>query len=218
MKNVLLMMLAMVVAFNATAVDRFYIEDVAVNPGETLTLSIMLDNATAYTAFQTDLYLPDGLTLLQEDGDYLIDLTARKARDHNIASQLQTDGSIRIMSYSPRINAYSGNNGALVTIQVTAAVDFSGPATIALKNTLFTTTAGVEVALNDEECVVSVPEHKGDVNGDDKVSIGDVTSLISYLLSGDAAAIDIAQADVNGDGKISIGDVTELINILLTSH
>ena len=65
----------------------------------------MLDNATAYTAFQTDLYLPDGLTLLQEDGDYLIDLTARKARDHNIASQLQTDGSIRIMSYSPRIFA-----------------------------------------------------------------------------------------------------------------
>lgn len=56
----------------------------------------------------------------------------------------------------------------------------------------------------------------GDVNGDDKVSIADVTALINYLLSGDASAINIELADCNHDGEIKIGDVTALINFLLS--
>ena len=56
----------------------------------------------------------------------------------------------------------------------------------------------------------------GDVNNDGKISIGDVTALISYLLSGDETGINLLAADINGDQKISIGDVTDLISILLT--
>jgi hypothetical protein len=58
------------------------------------------------------------------------------------------------------------------------------------------------------------PGMNGDVNGDGKLSIGDVTSLIYQLLSGDELP---AYCDVNGDGKVSIGDVTELINMLLST-
>ena len=54
----------------------------------------------------------------------------------------------------------------------------------------------------------------GDVNGDGKLSIGDVTSVINDLLSGGELP---AYCDVNGDGKVSIGDVTELINMLLST-
>lgn len=61
---------------------------------------------------------------------------------------------------------------------------------------------------------------KGDVNGDGRVSIKDVTALISYLLNGDYTedkdeTINEEGADVNGDGKISINDVTDLIHMLL---
>ena len=52
----------------------------------------------------------------------------------------------------------------------------------------------------------------GDVNGDGKVTINDVTTLIDILLSGDPTP---ASADVNGDGKVSINDVTALIDYLL---
>ena len=54
---------------------------------------------------------------------------------------------------------------------------------------------------------------RGDVNGDGQVSIGDVTSLIDYLLGG--GNISIGAADVNLDGQVSIGDVTTLIDYLL---
>ena len=201
----------------AAATDRFYIEDFTIAPGETRTVSIMLDNETTYTAFQTDIYMPAGLTIEMEDGDYIFDLTERKSRDHLIASQPQADGAIRVISYSNRINSFSGNSGALVTFNVSAATDFTGPATIALRNTLFTTIAGVEIPFGDETCTVSVLliGIKGDVNGDGSISISDVTALIDYLLSGNANGINLVGADCNTDGSISISDVTALIDRLL---
>ena len=201
----------------AAATDRFYIEDFTIAPGETQTVSIMLDNETAYTAFQTDIYMPAGLTIEMEDGDYIFDLTDRKSRNHMIASQPQPDGAIRVISYSNRINSFSGNSGALVTFNVSAATDFTGPATIALRNTLFTTIAGIEIPFGDETCTVSVPVIgiKGDVNGDGSISISDVTALIDYLLSGNANGISLVGADCNTDGSISISDVTALIDRLL---
>lgn len=53
----------------------------------------------------------------------------------------------------------------------------------------------------------------GDVSGDGKVSIADVTALIDVLLTGDDVG---TVADVNGDGKVSIADVTALIDYLLS--
>ena len=57
---------------------------------------------------------------------------------------------------------------------------------------------------------------RGDVNGDSEVTISDVTSLIDYLLSGDASAINTDAADCNQDNGVSIADVTALIDYLLS--
>ena len=56
---------------------------------------------------------------------------------------------------------------------------------------------------------------RGDVDGDGNVSIADVTALIDYLLSGDAAAIVLEAADCDMSGNVNISDVTELIDYLL---
>ncbi len=57
---------------------------------------------------------------------------------------------------------------------------------------------------------------KGDVDADGRVNISDVTSLIDYLLSGDAVLIDLANADIDNDGGVNISDVTALIDYLLS--
>jgi hypothetical protein len=54
----------------------------------------------------------------------------------------------------------------------------------------------------------------GDVNNDGRLTISDVTDLISLLLSEGEVT---PQADVNGDGRLAIADVTELISLLLNS-
>ena len=55
----------------------------------------------------------------------------------------------------------------------------------------------------------------GDINGDGKLSITDVASLIDQLLA-DGDLPDYC--DVNGDGKVSINDVTFLIDMLLNGN
>lgn len=54
---------------------------------------------------------------------------------------------------------------------------------------------------------------RGDVNGDKRVTIADVTALISLVLSGEPAP---SQADCNLDENINIGDVTALISYVLS--
>lgn len=61
-------------------------------------------------------------------------------------------------------------------------------------------------------------ENSGDINGDGKLSITDVTSLIGLILNGDDVLSGNPAADVNGDGKVNIVDVTALVDILLTTE
>ena len=56
---------------------------------------------------------------------------------------------------------------------------------------------------------------RGDVNGDGSVNISDVTTLIDYLLTGNASGISLSGADCNQDGSINISDVAALIDRLL---
>lgn len=55
----------------------------------------------------------------------------------------------------------------------------------------------------------------GDVNDDGFVNIGDVATLINYLLGGQNTSFNAANADVNQDKNINISDVTSLITKLL---
>ncbi|MBN4076581.1 hypothetical protein JYT16_02565, partial [Gemmatimonas aurantiaca] len=60
-------------------------------------------------------------------------------------------------------------------------------------------------------CVVA-----GDANFDNKVTIGDVTFLISRLFTGGLAPDCCEEGDADGSGTINIGDVTKLIGFLFT--
>ena len=63
-----------------------------------------------------------------------------------------------------------------------------------------------------------VDDKPGDVDGNSKVNIDDVTSLINYLLSGNTNGINTTNADVDGNGRINIDDVTALIQKLLSGN
>ncbi|MBQ7205400.1 MAG: dockerin type I repeat-containing protein [Muribaculaceae bacterium] len=58
----------------------------------------------------------------------------------------------------------------------------------------------------------------GDVNGDGVVDISDATTLIGYLLNGNASGINMTVADVDNSGVVDISDATSLISFLLNGH
>ena len=205
------MLIVVAATLSVAATDLFHIEDFMMQPGQTVEVEILLDNETSFTAFQTDLSLPEGLSVDMQS----VALTGRKAEDHVLATNVLSNGDIRIMSYSMMIQPYSGNSGALVTFNVTASESLSGPVVIRLKNNRFTNLQGREVQLDDTSCTVLVPSLVGDVNGSGDVTIADVTKLINYLLSKDPSACHLENADLNGSGDVTIADVTMLINRLL---
>ena len=212
---------AILVVLSATGRDRLYIEDFNIAAGETLQVPVILLNDTAYCGFQTDLYLPEGLSLDMEYDEYIIDLTSRKTSTHTVASRLLGDGAIRIYVSSISAREFSGNSGPIMTMSITAAGDFSGQAVIELKNSVCAEAIGTRHVLDDEVCTVNRGGSltlTGDVDADGNVTIADATELINYLLKGDVVAINTFNADTDKDGRVNIDDVTTLINYLLKGY
>ena len=62
------------------------------------------------------------------------------------------------------------------------------------------------------EGIMTAPEIiKGDVNGDGKVDMSDVTDLVQYILGNPSEDFNTDAADVNGDGEIGMPDVMFII-------
>ena len=68
----------------------------------------------------------------------------------------------------------------------------------------------------DNVAIVSAAAVRGDVDGSGSVNISDVTTLIDYLLSGNASGVNLTAADCDQSGSINISDVTALIDYLLS--
>lgn len=215
MKKVIILIASVAVALGAAA-DKFYIEDFAISPGETVVMELLLENAASYTAFQADLYLPDGLTVDAEADRYGFALTSRKD-DHVLSVSLLPDGGFRLLSYSVSLGNYHGNTGVLLTVPVSASDDFASPASIELRKVLFTLAAGDEIRLEDQSCTVAARPAVllGDADDNGKVDIADLTAIIDYLLGMDVSPFNPTNADVSGDGRVGIDDVTDLIDLLL---
>ena len=137
--NSLLTLVALIIIsnLNAKAENRFYIDDFIMYTGETKELSINLTNDVVFTGFQADLYLPNGLEVVQEDGDYIFELTGRKGSDHSISTERQDNGAIRLLCYSLKLKEFSGTSGALVKFSVKASDDFRGDFQINIKDITF---------------------------------------------------------------------------------
>lgn len=129
-KSLLFLLMVVAATFSVAATDRFFIEDFTVLPGDVKQVQILLENEVQYTAFQADLYLPDGITLVPNS----MALTERKAANHSIATSLQSDGAIRMMSYSMSLSPFSGNSGTLVTFTIMVDQTINTPVVIKLKN------------------------------------------------------------------------------------
>ena len=202
-----------------TARDRLFIENFNIEPGQTLQVPVLLTNDTAYSGLQTDLYLPAGLSLDQEDNRFVIDLTSRKDGSHTVASNRLANGAIRIYVTSVSAKEFSGNSGAVLTLRLTAASSFVGQGVIELKNTVCAEAIGTRHQLDDEVCQVNPDEPiylPGDVNGDGEVNVADINVVTDIVLGGTVDSATRMRADVNRDGEINVADINMITDIILS--
>ena len=214
-KNIILILIALI-SISAAARDRLYIENFQIRAGETYLMPLILNNDTVYSTFQTDLYLPEGLEVALDEGEYIVDLTGRATNNHVVSTHQQADGAIRIFVTSQSVRPFSGNSGAIAIVEIHALPSFSGTKQVSLRGTVFVEENGRRHDF--EDCTAfassgSAPLVYGDVNGDGFVTSADVTSIYDILLGINNTFA--TTADVNGDGYVTSADVTAVYDILL---
>jgi hypothetical protein len=195
--------------------------DTTVYKNTKVRLPIYLKNKVNITAFQTDIYLPSGVTVANNDkGMPMIELSDRKD-DQTISSNMQTSGAMRVLAYSATSSAFSGNSGPLfyVTLDIANTVS-AGDYTIYLKNTKLSTPAAKEYAVDEMDSKLTVKDYMlGDVDGNKVITISDAVAIANHLLNTGSTTFIEKAADVDGSNEITVNDAVALINkyILHTS-
>jgi hypothetical protein len=201
--------------------DYFTMQDNTSLHGDTIVIPVSMQNESEITAFQTDIYLPEGFEFVQENGDYAVSLSDRKGRDHVIMANLAPDGALRVASYSPTLKAFKNNEGELFYFSVKVPEDVNDTYPIWLRNTILTTTDEDELYVLDALSNVTVSDHiliMGDVNADGIVTVTDVVETARYILNYNPEPFVFEAADMNGDTKITITDVVKIANLILDQN
>ena len=134
----------------------------------------------------------------------------------NVGSSKKLTATIMPVNTSNKNINWTSSNKAVATVDSNGIVK-----AIKKGNVIITasTTDGTELS---DRCVVTIvtgghdSSLRGDVDKDGNINISDVTSLIDYLLSGNADGISLENADCDESGNINISDVTSLIDYLLS--
>ena len=193
------------------------IEDVEAFHGDTIVIPVKMTNEASIISFQADIFLPEGLELLQEDGEYMIDPSPRMTRTHSIMSNDVSNGAIRVVCYSSNYKPFTGNSGDdLFYLTVKVADDTEGDYIIQLKNTLLTNTDFVDLPAPDVAANVNVKSYVlGDANNSGTVTVTDVVVTAQYILELNPQPFIFEAADVNFDNNITVADVSRIAWMVL---
>ena len=204
--------------------DYLYMEDSKTFHKSQLTIPVLMKNAKPFTAFQCDITLPEGLTLhktMNEDDEEVFDIAygSRAKSSHSLMANQLTNGNIRVVGYSSSNADYRDSEGMFFTLTVDVADDASGDLTIKLSNVILTSATDGDTECPDMEAVLTIiPGQPGDVNGDGKLTMGDVVKLVNNILEVSQTGFNADLADVNEDGKVTMGDVVIVLNMILSGE
>lgn len=134
-----LMLVASVACFSSHAAASnvsMYIDDFTIKGGETKTVAINLTNDVEITAFQCDVYLPEGLSFVYNDEEESYNWLNydRAAKKHVYEGAIQADGALRFLVYHLSSTAFKESSGEIIYFYVKADESFLGEHTIELKN------------------------------------------------------------------------------------
>lgn len=185
--------------------------------GSSVTLSLNLKHAMDVSAFQANLFLPEGLEIEKiTRGDELKVQDDNEEYIYTFNNSKQEDGSRFLLCYSVSNTPMTVGdiNVAKITIKIPEGTA-AGSYPIILKN--------VEMSYGSENKLIDYVKSTlivndylpGDANGDSRISVTDISSIASYLLGTTPSAFVEKAADANGDSRVSVTDISSIAAKLL---
>lgn len=194
--------------------------------GEDLTLSVVISGDNV-TAFQFDIYLPDGMEVTFDDDGYediLLSTARTTERKHTLTSQQMADGAWRVVCYSDQNKTFEGYEGEVCTIHVTTNANMANNGhPIVIKNMVTTTIDGEgnkdQIQADQLTSYVNffTPEfhEMGDANYDGQVNVTDIATVVSYIMGNQPTKFVFGLADVYTDVQINVTDITGIVDVIM---
>ncbi len=197
--------------------DYLRISNVETSRYASFNIPVYLENKSEITAFQCDIYLPEGVNIKKNSrGNYAFSFGSRTDLMCHVMSSAQLeDGAVRLICYSTNNYAFSGNEGLLFNIPVemsggTGAFEYS------IRNITFSTTNSKQIDPIDIQSRITIrTASEGDANGDEVVNVIDVTTTVAYILGGSPESFVFDAADIDHNSTINVNDVTSIVNLIL---
>lgn len=189
--------------------NHFEMPDTSVLYWETVTIPIVLSNDRNMLAFQTDIVLPEGFSIVtDEEDEYLIAPSNRLSSDHILMASDYGDGVVRVVCYTPESQPIDGYTGDLFYITVKVPENAAGDYPIILRNSRLTTEDYTELRIPDASSVINVKTYiPGDANNSRSVTVTDIVVTAQYVLGRNPQPFIFGAADMNGDGDVSVTDI-----------
>lgn len=187
-------------------------------------MNVLLTDEETILGFQFDLQLPQGVTVASDGEMLMAALTGNAINTHSISSSKVDEGLYRFVVTSSSGRAISSSTGDGLTIAIDVAEEVAvGTYEITIKDIELTVKKGngvyEDIHPKDNTAILTVNEALlGDVNGDGRISVTDVISIISYIQEEIPTQFLMKSADVNGDSKISITDAVQVIDMILNKR
>lgn len=198
--------------------NTIFVDAIKAYRGRQMQIPFKMINNREFTALQCDIHLPSGVTAATDEyGDYVIELSDRKSNTHVVSSELQADGSIRVIVYSSKNYAFSGNEGDMFYMTVNIAPDAeAGDKTLTITNIRLTDAEANDVITNRNESVFGIYDLiLGDSNDDLLITMADVVNIVNYVLGDTPEKFVFVASDMNADGDITMADVVLVVNAVL---
>jgi len=103
--------------------NRFYFTDTAIQPGETGSIELCMENiADNLTCIEAEIQLPEGLSLVcDEGGNPLATLYRNRSTEHEILTNVLVNGNLKLLVSSIDAKLFKGSEGPLLSFRVQVA-------------------------------------------------------------------------------------------------
>ena len=201
--------------------NTIYMDNMEVISGTEAVLSVKMKNTVVAEGFGFDMYLPDGITVLQdEDGFPEVTLSTERTtsrKTNSFDAVFNADGSLRVLAASTNGSTISGNDGEIVQVKVAIADDMvEGDYTACIKNIAISDENATSYTSPMTTSTITVNAYIiGDANIDKKVDVADFTAVAHHLLENTPANFHPKAADANQDERLDVADLTAIAHLIL---
>lgn len=197
--------------------DAIYINSFSARVGESATMEICLKNAEDATAYFFDLVLPEGITVAKNESGKYIDALSDRHDDHSRTFNYKGNNIYSLATLSGNSELLTDHDGTIRILTLEVADDMAeGSYVIEIKNASYSTPTGYDIMLPETKALITVEDYiLGDVNGNDRIDIGDAVSIVNYLVGKESTKFVEKAADTNKNGRIDIGDAVTIVNVLV---